>query len=83
MLPAFQSQVTFEKEFLATQKEEFQFGGYENFNPQINGLSLKGKDRPMSFVTGPNSTLETAIKEIYSSVNNGAQDKFNGKKQFN
>ena len=82
-LPAFQSQVTFEKEFLATQKEEFQFGGYENFNPQINGLSLKGKDRPMSFVTGPNSTLETAIKEIYSSVNNGAQDKFNGKKQFN
>ena len=82
-IEAFNKQKDFEKEFLNTQREDFEFGGYPNFNPQINGISLKGKDRPMSFVTGPNGTLDTAIKDIYSSVNSGPADKFNGKKQFN
>jgi hypothetical protein len=82
-LAAFTKQVEFEKEYLKTQKEEFQFGGYENFNPQRNGTSLRDKDRPMAFVTGPNPTFGTALKDIYSSVNTGPANKFNGKKQFN
>jgi hypothetical protein len=82
-IESFKKQKDFEKEFLSTQREEFNFGGYPNFNPQINVISLKDKDRPMSFVTGTNSTLDSAIKEIYSSVNSGAANKFNGKKQFN
>jgi hypothetical protein len=82
-IEAFKKQKDFEKEFLSTQREEFNFGGYPNFNPQINGISLRDKDRPMSFVTGPNSTLDSAIKDIYSSVNSGPANKFNGKKQFN
>jgi hypothetical protein len=81
--PSFKSQKEFEKEFLATQKEEFQFGGYENFNPQVNGVSIKDKDRPTSFVTGSNAVFDTALKNIYASVNSGPADKFNGKKQFN
>jgi hypothetical protein len=82
-IESFKKQKDFEKEFLSTQRDEFNFGGYPNFNPQINGISLRDKDRPMSFVTGPNPTLDSAIKEIYSSVNSGPANKFNGKKQFN
>jgi len=80
---AFAKQVNFEKDWIETQREEFQFGGYPNFNPQRNGTSVRDKDRPMSFATGPNTTIETAIKEIYASVNTGPANKFNGKKQFN
>ena len=58
---------------------------YVNYNPQINGISIKGKDRIYNFTTsGVTNTQLSSLRDLFSSVNtNNDNQTFNGKKQFN
>ena len=58
---------------------------YLNYNPQINGVSIKGKDRIYNYNTsGVTDTQLTSLRSLFSPVNsNNFNLIFNGKKQFN
>jgi hypothetical protein len=58
---------------------------YLNYNPQINGVSIKGKDRIYNYNTsGVTDTQLTSLRSLFSPVNsNNDNQTFNGKKQFN
>jgi hypothetical protein len=57
---------------------------YLNYNPlDSNGKSIKGKERTVNFTTSDGTEEQKdRIKKIYSSENNGSNDKFNDKKKF-
>ncbi|CAB4129595.1 hypothetical protein UFOVP117_37 [uncultured Caudovirales phage] len=58
---------------------------YLNYNPQINGASIKGKDRIYNYNTsGVTDTQLNSLRSLFSPVNsNNFNLIFNGKKQFN
>jgi hypothetical protein len=58
---------------------------YLNYNPQINGVSIKGKDRIYNYNTsGVTDTQLTSLRSLFSPINsNNFNLIFNGKKQFN
>jgi len=58
---------------------------YVTYNPQINGVSIKGKDRIYNYNTsGVTDTQLTSLRSLFSPVNsNNDNQTFNGKKQFN
>jgi hypothetical protein len=58
---------------------------YKNYNPQVDGVSVKGKDRDFTFTSaGSTSNQQTNVSNIYKNVNiNNNQSTYNGKKYFN
>jgi len=66
-------------------KKEPETQQYLNYNPQINGVSIKGKDRIYNYNTsGVTDTQLTSLRALFSTVNsNNDKTTFNGKKQFN
>ena len=58
---------------------------YKNYNPQVDGVSVKGKDRDFTFTSsGPTSNQQTNVSNIYKNVNiDNNQSTYNGKKYFN
>jgi len=58
---------------------------YKNYNPQVNGVSVKGKDRDFTFTSaGSTSNQQTNVSNIYKNVNiDNNQSTYNGKKYFN
>jgi len=58
---------------------------YKNYNPQVDGVSVKGKDRDFTFTSaGSTSNQQTNVSNIYKNVNiDNNQSTYNGKKYFN
>jgi hypothetical protein len=58
---------------------------YNSYNPQVDGNSVKGKDRDFTFTSaGSTSIQQENVSNIYKNVNiDSNQSTYNGKKYFN
>ncbi len=81
----FQSEKDSEVELITNFKTSSDYQTYLNYNPTVNGTSIKEKDRNFKFTTPEDdATAKTRLKEIYSSQNpNSDKTTYVGKKTFN
>jgi hypothetical protein len=84
LVDEFQKENQKEKEDINSILSGSDYEKYLNYNPlDSNGKSIKGKERTVNFTTSDGTEEQKdRIKKIYSSENNGSDDKFNDKKKF-
>ena len=81
----FQTEKTAEVELITNLKSSTDYQTFANYNPNVNGVAIKGKNRNYTYTTPKDdATAKTNLKQIYQTQNlNQDKTTYNGKKVFN
>jgi len=81
----FQTEKTAEVELITNLKSSTDYQTFANYNPNVSGVAIKGKNRNYTYTTPKDdATAKTNLKQIYQTQNlNQDKTTYNGKKVFN